>query len=729
MVTSKEVFAKRKAGQLMEALNMGRELVADNPHDAWNVKALAWVLIDLIKAAARKNDTSFLGQLVPELKSLNLDRSDDILIGQVEYVLSLSNPMKKAIDEVFQKRKAGRLMDALNQGRQLIRQCPHDEWCVKALAWTLIDLIKAAYEKNDLEFLQSLGAELKALNLDRSDEILMKSANYAISISDPMTRVIADARLLSKQGNHTEAIKAFRIALQNFPDDQSLHESLGWEYYKYGKHFFQAENINAGAAKQILDDYIILRNPRPSQLHSLFLRLSDKLLGKEGFHLVSFLQQWDLDNLSGEDFEPYRADNGNVYPSIAEKVIQHAAKDAVESGDIQHMEYMLPYMDMAIQRFEENIWLILNKTKLLHALGRDQEALSYAKSIVKTKINDYWAWDLLGEILMGSDPERGFSCYCKALLCRSEEKFLANVRLKFAGLLIERSLFAEAKYEIQKAMASREQEGWKLTQQMIEYQQSEWFHNTEASEDNVKLYKSNLDLAESLLFDDLPWLEANVGDTYTTQSNPKPKRKLLVVFPGERMPKEVSVTENKYRFKEMGKGAPIALKGELEANGRFVLYVVKERNNGQEWDTVPKYVGVIDHVNHEKKLAHFIVDKNVDGIVRFNQFPMKFTAGDYVAVQLSEFESKRGKGFHVISCEPTVQKPDKVLKEFSECVRESNGLGFTETDIFIDRDLMMYHNLEDDDCVEGLAVLNYNKKRSTWSWKALKINHISKGDA
>jgi len=729
MATSREVFALRKAGKLIDALNLGRELVREEPHDIWNVKALAWTLIDLIKSASRSNDINFLNQLVSELKALDLDKSDEILSKQAEYVLSLANPMKKMIDDVFQKRKAGQLIDALSLGRELIKKCPHDDWCVKALAWTLIDLIKAAYEKNDLEFMNSLGVELKALDIDHSDEILSKSFEYAMSLSDPVKRIIVDAKRLSKQGNHTEAIKAFKVALAYFPNDETLHESLGWEYYKNGKQHFQGENINVSPAKHVLAQYIGLKNKRPSQLHSLFLRFSDKLLGKEGFELVSFLKLWDLDNLTDEDFQPYHTDDGKTFPSIAEKVIQHAAKDSLVNGNFEHMQYMLPYVDMAIERFNENEWLVLYKTKLLHALGNDSEAISFAKQIVKSKINDFWAWELLGDILISSDSQKGFSCYCKALMCKSEEKFIASLRLKFADFLIQRSMFPEAKYEVQKAVSSREQEGWKITQQMLEYQQSEWFTSAEPSKNNKKIYQENIELAESLLFDELEWLEANIGNSYTIESNGKTKRKLILSFSEYSSAQEVSVPENKYRFKDFDIGTPIFLKGEFQNNGSFMLYVVKERPDGKQWDAVPKSIGVIDHVNHDKRLAHFIVDKNLDGILRFRDFNISFSVGNFIEIQASEYHSKRGKGFHIHSCKLTDEEPSKVLKHFNSCIRESNGFGFTGDNIFIDRDLMMYHHLEDDDCVGGLAVMNYNKKKFTWGWKALKIDNINnRGD-
>ncbi|TXX94325.1 hypothetical protein FXF11_04955 [Vibrio cholerae] len=51
MITSKDVFAKRKSGQLDEAYQMAVELVKENASDEWNFKALAWCLIDLLKRA------------------------------------------------------------------------------------------------------------------------------------------------------------------------------------------------------------------------------------------------------------------------------------------------------------------------------------------------------------------------------------------------------------------------------------------------------------------------------------------------------------------------------------------------------------------------------------------------------------------------------------------------------------------------------------------------------
>jgi hypothetical protein len=56
----------------------------------------------------------------------------------------------------------------------------------------------------------------------------------------------------------------------------------------------------------------------------------------------------------------------------------------------------------------------------------------------------------------------------------------------------------------------------------------------------------------------------------------------------------------------------------------------------------------------------------------------------------------------------------------------SNGLGFTNSDVFIDRPLIEKYNIENDAKVAGKAVINFNKKRATWGWKALSIEEVVK---
>ena len=627
--------------------------------------------------------------------------------------------------EVFAKRKEGHIEEAYRMALELVNSNHHDDWNIKALAYCIIDMLKQAVKINDFTVAQNFASDLDRLNIDKTDEILMKSVQNAKQFADPQKKIISQAKALSKEGRHNEALTAYRTALIRFPNDLSLHENIGWELYRVGKSLFEAEKIDLYPAKQLLAEYMKLHNERPSLLHSLFLRFADKLLGNEGFNLVAFLKLWDLHNLTQEDYQPYKADNGKTYPSIAEKVIQHAAKDALNKKQTADVAYVLPFIDKAIQKFPDNFWLIYYKAKLLHLIGQNDAALEFSISVTKTKVNEYWAWGLLAEILWDLDREKAFSCYCKALLCRGEDKFLANVRIKFAELLLEKALYAEAKFEIDKAIESREKEGWKLTEVLISYQNSDWYINTTASQNNQKLYRSNTELAEALLFELMPWLNATVGDTFTLPNKPnKPRRKIFISLRGRQTPLEMAVPENKYNFKSVGVGGGLQIKGELDQENRFQIYLIDERKTAEKWDIFQEKIGVVDHINDEKKIVHFIVDKNINGILRFSDFPMKFTLGEALALRLSTYENDRGVRYTVLTCRKTDEKPKSgIVKQFNSSVRVSNGLGFTDDDVFIDRSLVDRYSIDEDDYVQGVAVLNYNKKRSTWGWKAILLEN------
>jgi len=627
--------------------------------------------------------------------------------------------------EVFAKRKEGQIAEAYNMALALADNNPHDEWNIKALAYCIIDMLKQAANINDFTAARNFAADLNRLNIDKSDEILTRSVHSAMQLADPQKKIITEAKALSKQGRHHDAVNAYRTALKRFPNDIALHESLGWELYRVGKQMFETENIDIYPAKQLLAEYIRLQNECPSLLHSLFLRYADKLIGNEGFNLVAFLKLWDLNNLTEEDYQPYVADNGKTYPSIAERVIQHAAKDALSKKQTDDVAYILPFIDKAIQKFPDNFWLIYYKAKLLHLLGQNDAALEFSISVTKTKVNEYWAWDLLAEILL-DDREKAFSCYCKALLCRGEDKFLANVRIKFADLLIQKSLYSEAKYEIDKAIQSRENEGWKITETLMDYQNSDWYPNTIATKNNQNLYEDNTNLAETLLFDSMSWLNAIVGDKFTLPNKPnKPKRKIFIALTGNETPFEMAVPENKYDFKSLSVGEGIKIKGEFNQENRFQIYLIDKRAVAKKWDIFQEQIGLIDHINHEKKIAHFIVDRNINGILRFSDFPIKFTIGDTLALRLSTYENDKGVRYTVLTCRKTDEKPkNNVIKQFSGSVRVSNGLGFTNDDVFIDRSLVENYSIKEDNIVAGTAVLSYNKKRNTWGWKAMIINNI-----
>jgi tetratricopeptide (TPR) repeat protein len=628
--------------------------------------------------------------------------------------------------EVFAKRKEGDLVTAYNMARELIDKDPNDDWNFKAYAWCLIDLIKLKVSENNQELTQRFSGELKEIDISPSDAVLTKSVNYALSISDPSKASLNKAKQLSKQGQHKEAIQLLQQALAASPNDRNIHDNLGWEYYRLAKPIFSQDNINTFPAKKILSDYIRLENERPSILHSLFLRFADKLVGSNDFNLVSFLQYWDLKNLREEDYERFVADDGKSFPSIAEKVIQHGAKGALNSNNLDHANYILPFVDSLIIRFSENQWLTYYKAKLLNAIGKHEEAVEFSIKVVKNKPNDFWTWGLLGSILSHINIDEAFSCYCRALSCRTDDKFLTGLRVEFSELLIKNKKYSEAKFEIDKAINAREREGWKIPESLSYHRQADWYKKTEVIKSNKSFYNQNLELANSLLFKNLEWLNASVGESFTIPDKPgKPKRKLYIQTNKFQAPIEIVVPENKYDFAKLKPGSGLKLKGEYDAQNRFQVFVIESRESGDVWDILSNSIAVIDHINTNKNIAHYLVNKTNDGVANLSEFPKDIAVGDVLALKLVTFESRQGKRNRVLSARLTSDLPSSlILKKFSENVRVSNGFGFTNSNIFIEKTMVSQVNIQDGESVKGVAIINFNKKKNEWSWKALSLTKV-----
>jgi hypothetical protein len=163
----------------------------------------------------------------------------------------------------------------------------------------------------------------------------------------------------------------------------------------------------------------------------------------------------------------------------------------------------LPKLDAIIEKHPDYQYPPYFKAKLLLSLGNDENVLSAFLPFAKQKRNDFWVWELMAEIF-SEDKDIQFACYCKALSLKTPEDFLVKLRQTFAEMLIEKKMYIEAKTEIQKAIATREKHEWKLSIQIVQWTEQEWYKSATSKKDNIDLYSSHAKQAEEILFQDIP---------------------------------------------------------------------------------------------------------------------------------------------------------------------------------------------------------------------------------
>lgn len=627
--------------------------------------------------------------------------------------------------DVFSKRKEGEVDEAYTMATELINNPERDSWDIKAFAWCVIDLIKRDVKSGHQQNLSHYAQQLEHLEIDSSDNILIDQRQYTLKLCKPSGQDILKAKALSKQGDHRESINLYRKILSSGDHSEDVQTGLAWELYRIAKAMIEQDPPNFNGAKKHLNDYFKLETEKPSLIHTCFLQLADKIAKEGKLNMGAFARIWGLEYLRSDDYEPFIANDGNTYPSLAERVVQHASKDAFLRNSQEDLQYILPFINDCINRYPDNLWLKLSNAKTLMATGRNDEALSFGLEVVKGKVNDYWAWELLGDIHKPASPKIALSCYCKALLCSKDINFVGKVKIKLAELLIKISAYSEAKLEIEEIANYRVDNSQKIPEAAVLLKGQPWYANETAAASNQGLYLTNVLMAEELLYSDLPWINGVLGEVFTIDTKPnKPKRKVYIH--STPLPIEISISESKVTTSEKHSGMGVRIKGEYDSENRFQIYTLEKRDIRDKWDIFDELIGVVDHVNQQKNLLHFMVSRNIDGIIRFADLSDKFDEGDAIAVRISKYISKQGTRYRTLtSCKTTKPIPESLVKPFEDNVREENGMGFTDSGIFIPPPMVKTHNIKNDDYVSGQAILNYNKKRSEWGWKALRISGVS----
>ncbi|SMX51038.1 DUF7017 domain-containing protein [Actibacterium lipolyticum] len=636
--------------------------------------------------------------------------------------------------EVTELRKSGQPEAAYVLSVERTAEPEADDFDRAAYAWCLIDLLKQNSGDGNRQKLSDYLDQLRRFEVPASDKILAEHREKALALADPYRRAMQTARNLSKQGKHEEAARIYADihASGNLePDDR---KSWGWELYRLikgeleGKQDDELSSPIVQRVKRHLNTYLKLDVGGPDLLHSLMLRQALRLTKGDHLKVLPFLRLWNPDQFSDEDFTRQTGKDGKIYPALVEQVIQAAASEAAESDRADDRHFILPLVQDAMKRFSDNIWLKLNLTKLLRGMGRTDEALTLAVEFAREKASEYWAWELIGD-LVPNDINLKRSCYAKALSCSQDDDFVGKVRVKFATLL-EESHPAEARFEVERMMAHRARTGYQIPREALSL--AERLAAISENPTDRTFYGGLSDAAEALLFSHLPWTDACLGDVFNidARDGQKPRRRRRIYVKGNPFAIELSLPENHLDIRGLPEGTPIKVQYETSKAepGRATIHRICPRVDGTPMDILASQVGVIDHINREKSLIHVVVARGVDGICPISLYPGKAKIGDAVAVRLAQHHSKSGVRTRIVEIEPTDQAPSSdVCRPFCDATNVTpNGLGFTRGDIFIPPHMITAEGIQAGDLVEGIAIASFDKKRGKWGMKAIQAKSIER---
>ena len=143
------------------------------------------------------------------------------------------------------------------------------------------------------------------------------------------------------------------------------------------------------------------------------------------------------------------------------------------------------------------------------------------------------------------------------------------------------------------------------------------------------------------------------------------------------------------------------------------------------WDTFPDHIGIIDHINYDKGKVHFIVNKTIDGLINLSEIKEKVEIGSRLLLKLKQVSKLKDSYYSVLSHSVTQQDTtEKVLSPFHGIVRIHDSIGFVG-DVYIESGLIQAHEIHEGMIINGTAIINYNKKKGIWGWRAIAIRSLS----
>ena len=227
--------------------------------------------------------------------------------------------------EVNNLRKAGRLDEALRLAKTDL-QSEQSHWTYSALFWVLRDFCNLYITNNQIQDALNVIQQMEAMVdfISDNDGVAHNTLQSLRRHTAPLSREVNDLVELSKNGQEESAYTQVCDLNRKNLLSPLLHEDFGWIIYRYLKKCY--ESCGSLNARKALHTYLQLKTKRPSTLHSQILNVATLISERyEDFKFLPFLELWDVEMLSDEDFRSSIWNDREIQP-LVERIIERCFK-------------------------------------------------------------------------------------------------------------------------------------------------------------------------------------------------------------------------------------------------------------------------------------------------------------------------------------------------------------------------------------------------------------------
>lgn len=423
------------------------------------------------------------------------------------------------IAEITELRRNGQLERALKEAEDLFAQFKN-KFTATALYWCLYDIFK---KEGSADKLKLLYENMKSLydNYCGEDELIRRSLDkLETRISTPLFFQLREAIERAKDGHND---KDFNDALNRMWRESTfpahLHPEYAWLIYYTLK---STPSYEVRQRKVLFHRYLNLHRPAPSPLHSGIL--SEAIKTKQShplqFRFRDFINLWGIKNISEQDWEQFKTDEGSIVTSNVEKLIGLYANE-LKTEKAKAPQEFSELVDKALLKIKNNQNLFLYKAIVLISQDKRANALDYYKKLILKTPKKFYLWQHAADLV--EDINVKICLLCKALTIERNEEFLGNCRLKLAVLLIRKGMYAEAKRELEIYRDFYLTKGWHLKFEFKQIYNS--LSSVEAAQNNKVLYERYSTLGDDFVHEGLPTILAlKVNEKLVEDKNRKGKK-------------------------------------------------------------------------------------------------------------------------------------------------------------------------------------------------------------
>ncbi len=223
--------------------------------------------------------------------------------------------------EVNNLRKAGRLDDALRLAESDLRG-EQSHWTYSALFWVLRDYCNQYIAQNQIQYAQNVIQRMESVIdfISDYDGVAHCTLQSLKRHTTPSWSEVNKLVELSKNGQEELAYTQICELNRNNKLSPLLHDDFGWIIYRYLKKCY--ESCGSLNARRALHTYLLLETQRPSTLHSQILSVATLISEKyEDFKFLPFLELWDVEMLSDDDFMSSIWNDREIQP-LVERIIE-----------------------------------------------------------------------------------------------------------------------------------------------------------------------------------------------------------------------------------------------------------------------------------------------------------------------------------------------------------------------------------------------------------------------